>query len=141
MTYDRQTYQLRRFELIAPHVRNDGSASYYPEALRAALSAAGFEGWTEIVSHGYWLGTYEHGTTFVLYSADVRIDVMGEALLSDADVCSCPDGSAEGITERECGCRVRRNTADMLAALARRAMPDQDAIQLVIGEPVELREA
>jgi hypothetical protein len=28
--------------------------------------------------------------------------------LSDDDVCECPDGNAEGITEAECGCKSRK---------------------------------
>jgi hypothetical protein len=30
------------------------------------------------------------------------------ANLSDADVCGCAEGNAEGITEAECGCASRR---------------------------------
>jgi hypothetical protein len=77
--YQRGTYQLRRFEVVAPHVRNDGSESRYPEALREGLSAVGFEGWTELPSHGYWQGKFEHGTTFVLFSEDQRSDgIVGD---------------------------------------------------------------
>lgn len=52
---------------------------------------------------------------------DRHIIIMRRALntlsapLSDTDVCYCDDGSAAGITERECGCQYR-DAARMLCA-------------------------
>lgn len=98
----RATYILRRFEIVAPHVRNDGTESGYVGNVREVL-ADHFTGWTEIASVGYWKGKLEAGTTFVLYA---------ETLPSE------------------------------LPAQLRRAMPDQEAIQLVsVPEPVTLTEA
>lgn len=115
MTYERATYTLRRFEVVAPAVRNDGAPSGYAAALRAGLTAADFTGWTELETVGYWHGASEAGTTFVIYADDVRAD------------------PARGHRAFD--------TADILARLARAAMPDQVAIQVVSGETVTLREA
>lgn len=113
--YQRSTYQLRRFELVVPHVRNDGSAaSGWLALIRSALTVRGFDGWTEIETLGYWHGKPERGTTFVIFSEDMRDDHVTEA---------------------------RTSTADLLAEIGRAIMDDQEAIQLVIGEVVTLREA
>ena len=66
--YERATYELARFELVAPSVTNAGTPSGYREAVRAELEAAGFTGWSELESVGYWLGKLEPGTTFVIYA-------------------------------------------------------------------------
>ncbi len=113
MSYERSTYQLRRFELVAPRVTNDRTVSDYPARVRESLQAFGFEGWTEVETHSYWLGKVEPGVTFVIFAEDER----------------APDWSALPIP-----------TADILARIARSAMPDQDAVQLVIGDIVTLRE-
>lgn len=61
-------YTMQRYEVVAPVVNNSGDESGYPEAFRLLLWSAGFEGWTEVVSVGYWQGSYEPGVTFVIYS-------------------------------------------------------------------------
>lgn len=100
--YERAAYTLHRFEIVAPHVRNDGTPSGYVGNVREVL-ADHFTGWTEIASVGYWKGKLEQGTTFVLYAAEMPAS---------------------------------------LPAQLRRAMPDQEAIQLVsLPEPCTLTEA
>lgn len=117
--YERDTYTLRRYEIVAPHVRNDGTPSEYREALRHALARHGFTGWSEIESVGYWLGKLEPGTTFVIYADDIHTDPI-----------DLPDRIGSVRTEAALG------------SIGRRAMPDQDAIQVVrSSETVTLVEA
>lgn len=113
--YQRGTYTLARFEVVAPHVCNDGSASGYPAAFRAALTRHGIDGWSEFESVGYWQGKRERNVTFVIYSEALRDDHVSER---------------------------KRATVDILLEAARACMPDQDAIQVVqYPLPVTLREA
>lgn len=102
--YVRDTYLLRRYEVVAPHVRNDGSESDYAGMVRAGLIVAGFSGWTEMQTVGYWLGKFEPGTTFVVYAEPMRSESPGDLPIA---------------------------TREILARLARDAMPDQDAVQVV----------
>lgn len=114
MTYERQTYQLTTFTLTVPAVRNDGQPSGYLPAVRDALAAAGFGGWTETASVGYWLGKLEPGHVLTIYAP--------------------PTFAAANVPTTE-------PTADVLGRIGRAAMPDQDAIQVTIGATVELVEA
>lgn len=110
--YERDTYNLFRYELVAPKVRNDGSESNYTETVREALAAWGFTGWTEMDSVGYWHGKLEAGTTFVIYATEYREETQ-----------------------------PRVGTDEILMKLARDSMPDQDAIQIVkFPVPVKLIE-
>ena len=118
-----QTYQMRRWTIVAPHVRNDGTVSGYPAALRDALMAAGIDGWTETETHGYWHGKREAGVTFDIMLPWIPYPSGGAVLNGDwydIDVVSI-----------------------MLGRIARSAMGDeQEAIQ-VTAEPgiIELLEA
>lgn len=133
MSYERDTYTLFRYELVAPHVRNDGSESDYLFTVRGGLVLAGFTGWTEFNSCGYWLGKLEVGTTFVIYATEHRR--------------TCPDhGDMHGLSWCEMdGCGKHTTavpTAEILSKVARACMPDQQAIQIVkFPHPVELIEA
>jgi hypothetical protein len=124
--YERGTYELRRYELVAPKVRNDGETSHYPERIRAELERAGFTGWTELDTFGHWNGGMEPGTTFVIYAADWRsvpAAFDAGATLSESPVFGADTG--EAWVSRE----VR--TEVLLAELGRSVMTDQDAVQVV----------
>lgn len=106
--YERNTYNLHRYEIVTPSVRNDGSPSDYLENLRERLEGAGFSGWTEIASMGFWLGKLEPGTTIVIYAPPT---------MENSD-------------------RAQVSTATILARIGRASMPDQDAVQ-VVHTPIE----
>ena len=118
-----QTYRMRRFTIVAPSVRNDGTMSDYPAKLRAALLAAGIDGWTETETHGSWRGVREAGVTF-------------EILVPIADTRQSPDTRADVVTFVGARCTTRI-AASVLAGLARAAMgPEQEAIQVTIEHGV-----
>jgi hypothetical protein len=111
-TYNRETYDgLLRHEVIAPAVKNDGTISGYPDALAAALTEASLN-WTAVDTIGCWNGKIEPGRQFTIFAP-----AMMRAWQST------------------------RNTADVIGSIARDAMPDQDAIQVVVDCPVRLIEA
>lgn len=87
--YVRNTYNMTRYELNVPKVLNNGKASNYPDAVRAALEAAGITGWTETEYVGVWFGTREPGVMFIIYSTT---DIM--ALLSRIGRECMPDQEA-----------------------------------------------
>ena len=91
-------HYMRRYTIVAPIVRNDGTESGYPAALRDALLAAGIDGWTEYRTTGSWRGKRERGITFEIYLDDVAPPAM-----------------------------LKLST---LGDIARRVMPDQEAIQV-----------
>lgn len=94
-TYERATYDLCRFELVAPAVRNDGAPSGYRDSVRELLAAAGFTGWSEVDSVGFWHGKLEPGTTFVLYAPQYQqTEQLTLQLLADIGRRAMPDQDA-----------------------------------------------
>lgn len=86
-TYVRDTYTLRRYELVAPAVLNDGTPSGYPDAIGHALDRAGY-GWTAFDGIGSWQGVHEAGRTFVLYAPHGHAPIIGELarrIMADQD--------------------------------------------------------
>lgn len=92
--YECQTYHLHRFEIVAPAVRNDGEPSDYLAQLRDGLETAGFTGWTEIPSVGYWLGKLEPGTTVVIYAPPTMLDGETASVLARVGRAAMPDQDA-----------------------------------------------
>lgn len=70
-------HHMHRFTIIAPHVRNDGSASSYPADLRRTLELSGL-GWTEYETHGSWNGVREAGTTFEILRERPTAGYLGD---------------------------------------------------------------
>lgn len=65
-------YMMHRYEMVVPMVNNDGEYVDYIDNVRAALMEAGFTGWTEYITNGYWNGTFEPGYTIMIYSESNR---------------------------------------------------------------------
>lgn len=89
------TYEMFRYEVVAPTVDNSGKYSGYAADFRSELPSIGITGWTEFQTAGYWHGKMEPGTTFLIFSP-------------------------YDITRSIC-------------KLARKCMPDQDAIQVTVA--------
>lgn len=110
--YQRATYNLRQYSIVAPEVHNDGTPSNAVCRVRAELKALGFN-WMETAELGFWEGHGEPGILFTIYAPDTWRWAADDA-----------------------------TTVDVLAKLARRAMPDQDAIQVTMSPaPYTLIEA
>jgi len=62
------TYHFATYTLTVPSVDNDGNPVPYLEKVRAGLEEAGFSGWTETPSVGYWKGVFEPGTVITIYA-------------------------------------------------------------------------
>lgn len=62
-----KSYEMHRVTIVAPAVKNDGSISGYPAAMRDALLGAGIDGWTEYETVGSWNGKRGLGTVFEIY--------------------------------------------------------------------------
>lgn len=119
------SYALRRYELMAPIITNAGEPSGYRLAMRIALETAGFTGWTEIETTGVWHGKNEPVVMFVIYSTDWRdvpVDMEDER---DTIAMFDPRDNDGAWIERSIRTEV------LLAQLGRRAMPDQEAVQVV----------
>jgi hypothetical protein len=65
-----QSFTLRRYTVVAPHVRNDGTMSGYPAAFRERLLGKAIDGWTEYETHGAWRGKREAGVTFEFFNGE-----------------------------------------------------------------------
>jgi len=114
-----QSYIMRRYTLVAPHVRNDGSMSGYPAAVREALLAAGIDGWTEYETHGSWRGKREAGTTFELYRAD-----------EPGYQADSPNALRYSATTPLYAGESPATFVRLLGAIGRACMPDQEAVQV-----------
>lgn len=90
--YSRDTYRMRTFTLTVPSVDNDGLPVPYLEKVRAGLEEAGFTGWTEIASNGYWNGKLEPGTVITIYVPEnetfnvaSKLGVIGRTCMPDQE--------------------------------------------------------
>lgn len=103
-----ETFVMRSYEVVCPTIDNKGNVVNYDFQFQQGLKLAGFEGWTEFDSMGYWQGKFERGRTFQIYSDT---------------------------------CRGGSDTLQLLCNIARKAMPDQKAIQVVDKGYITLVEA
>lgn len=91
---------MRKFEVVVPTVKNDGTELNYVLAFRDVLSNAGFTGWTEQASIGYWYGKMEPGIVFTFYSEDQntleRLCNLARMVMHDQEAIQVTIG--EGLT-------------------------------------------
>lgn len=63
-----KSYKMVHVDLTVPAVKNDGTASYYPERIGDMLRAeSGITGWTETAGTGIWRGEAEPVVVFTFY--------------------------------------------------------------------------
>lgn len=100
--YVRHNYRVHAYTLTVPAVTNDGlSAPWHLEKVRAGLEEAGFTGWTETATVGYWRGILEPGTVITVYvpvgktiGVASRLGAIGRQAMPDQDavqVTASPD--------------------------------------------------
>lgn len=89
-----QTYELRRFTIIAPTNTNADIPAPYAQNVRNALGARGLN-WTEYPTVGSWNGYREPGTLFELY---VQRDVQFAYELARLARAAMPDQEAVQVT-------------------------------------------
>lgn len=78
-TYVRHSYVMRTVTLTVPAVDNFGTeAPWHLDKVRAGLAAAGFTGWTEVASTGYWMGKLEPGTVVTLYVERPTVEMIDQ---------------------------------------------------------------
>jgi len=99
------TYHFATYTLTVPSVDNDGNpAPYHLEKVRAGMEEAGFTGWTETASVGYWNGKLEPGTVITLYAPRShatfkRLGIIGRHAMPDQEAVQVTVGADVVLAE------------------------------------------